>query len=64
MNGKDTPHAAPGLDSYRVKGRFGWILVGANSATDALREGGRSSDAIQPETLEVWAGDRFLAVED
>ena len=64
MNRKDTPHAAPGLDSYRVKGRFGWVLIGANRAADALREGRRSSDAIRPETLEVWAGDRFIAAHE
>lgn len=60
MTNKDTPHAAPVLISYRCKGRYGWVRVGATSAEEALREAARSSDFIRPETLEVWAGDRFV----
>jgi hypothetical protein len=31
-------------DTYRYKGRFGWIYIGANSTAEALREAKRSTD--------------------
>ena len=32
--------AAPGLDSYRYWGRYGWVMIGAKDAQDALNEAG------------------------
>ena len=36
--------AAQGFDSYRYRGRFGWIYIGANSIEEALRQAKRSTD--------------------
>lgn len=55
----DKPLAAPGLTSYRCKGRFGWIMIGAKDHEDALKEAHRSSDFVKPETLEVWDGEKY-----
>jgi len=59
MNIHDKPLAAPGLTSYRCKGRYGWIMIGAKDNEDALNETRRSSDSVRPETLEVWNGERY-----
>lgn len=59
MHLTDRPLAAPGLTSYRCKGRYGWIMIGATDREDALREARRSSDSVQPETLQVWAGGQY-----
>jgi hypothetical protein len=52
MNTWDKPLAAPGLRSYRCKGRFGWIMIGATDDADALREARRSSDVADLATLQ------------
>ena len=31
-------------DTYRYRGRYGWIYIGANSTAEALREARRSTD--------------------
>jgi hypothetical protein len=31
-------------DTYRYRGRYGWIYIGANSTAEALREAKRSTD--------------------
>ena len=49
------PLAANGLISYRYKGRYGWIMIGAQDIEDALREATRSTDAkIERESLQIW----------
>jgi hypothetical protein len=40
----DRPCAAAGLLSYRYRGRYGWVMIGATDDADALREAGRSVD--------------------
>jgi hypothetical protein len=51
----DRPLAAPGLKSYRYRGRYGWIMVGALDDHDALREASRSTDqAVAIDRLERW----------
>lgn len=55
------PLAAPGLKSYRYRGRYGWIMIGARDRADALREAARSTDApIDAGALEVWDGARYV----
>jgi hypothetical protein len=39
----DKPCAAAGLVSYRYKGQFGWIMIGAKNHGDALVEACRST---------------------
>jgi hypothetical protein len=52
------PCAAPGLISYRARGRYGWIMIGAKDNTDAMREARRSTD--NPTDLQVWEGDKYV----
>lgn len=56
----DRPCAAHGLTSYRYRGRGGWIMIGAHSHWEALREAGRSTVDITPDRLEVWDGERYV----
>lgn len=55
------PCAIKTLTSYRCKGRFGWIMIGARGTVDALREALRSTD--KPTDLEVWDGERYVPVD-
>lgn len=56
----DKPLAAPGLISYRCKGRYGWIMIGANDDLDALKEARRSSSEAKAEDLQVWDGKSYV----
>lgn len=38
----DTPLAVNGLNSYRYRGAFGWVMIGAKDDQDALSEARRS----------------------
>jgi hypothetical protein len=63
MNPCDKPMAAHGLTSYRYKGRFGWIMIGARDDQDALREAQRStSDKVLIENLQIWGGESYRSV--
>ncbi len=57
---EDRPLAAIGLTSYRCKGRYGWIMIGAKDPEDAYREALRSSREAQRADLEVWDGQRYV----
>ena len=63
MNITDKPLAAQGLTSYRYRGAYGWIMIGAKDTRDALREAARSMTyhGILIENLEIWNGDRYVA---
>ena len=57
----DKPCAAHGLTSYRYRGRYGWIMIGARDDADALREAARSSsDAINRANLQIWNGTEYV----
>ena len=57
------PMAAQGLTSYRYKGRYGFIMIGARDDKDALSEAKRSTrDAVSLENLEVWNGKKYEPV--
>lgn len=50
----DTPCAAS-LTSYRYKGRYGWVMIGAKDTEDALREARRSiQGSALAQNLDVW----------
>lgn len=60
MNPCDKPMAAAGLISYRYKGRYGWIMIGARNHADALNEAQRStSDKVNQDNLQVWNGTQY-----
>ena len=60
MSHTDKPMASKGLQSYRYKGRFGYIMIGARDDAQALREAGRSTtDTIDPAKLERWNGKTY-----
>jgi len=49
------PLAASGLTSFRYKGRYGWIMIGATSTEDALREARRSIEgSALIQNLDIW----------
>jgi hypothetical protein len=56
----DKPCASRGLTSYRARGTFGWIMIGATDAADAMREAQRSTP--YPTDLQVWDGSWYVPV--
>ena len=56
------PMAAPGLTSYRCKTRYGYVMIGAKNTIDALREAIRSCPSARLEDLEIWDGEKYVAV--
>ena len=63
MNYCDKPMAAHGLTSYRYKGRYGWIMIGAKDDADALNEAQRStSDKVVTENLQIWNKTQYINV--
>lgn len=59
----DKPLAAPGLVSYRCRGPYGWIMIGAKDDADAMREAQRSNQNCTRDGLEIWSGERYVPVE-
>ena len=52
--------AVEGLDTYRFRGRFGYIYAGARSVEEALQEVRRStSGTVSVENLEVLEDNEF-----
>ena len=59
------PMAIKGLTSYRYKGRYGFIMIGATDNTNALKEAQRStSDKASIDNLEVWNGSQYERVQE
>lgn len=58
------PCAAPGLTSYRYRGPYGWIMIGATDNADALREAQRSLSygTATVERLQIWNGSEYVPV--
>lgn len=50
------PCAGHGLTSYRYRGRYGWVMLGAANEHDALKQALRSvsSESVSRNNLEVW----------
>ena len=64
MSITDKPLAAHGLTSYRYKGRYGWIMIGARTNDDALNEASRSTGGMTvPSMLQVWNGKQYVQVQ-
>lgn len=60
MTFHDMPLAIAGLISYRLRGRYGWIMIGAHDIADAMREAARSTPNPQRDALQVWDGARYV----
>lgn len=59
----DRPMAAAPYTSYRYRGRYGFIMIGAHDHAGALREAARSTHAtVIADDLEVWNGSRYVPV--
>ena len=60
----DKPCAIQGLTSYRYKGSYGWIMIGARDTKDALNEAKRSMRHDYPviENLQVWNNNQYIQV--
>lgn len=59
----NTPMASNGLITYRYRGRYGFIYIGASADTAALSEAQRSTDdKVTPDRLERYNGQRFVGV--
>lgn len=60
----DSPCAAQGLTSYRYRGGFGWIMIGARNTAEALSEAQRSTyELVTTDRLQVWSGDTYLNIK-
>lgn len=58
MNITGKPLADHGLTSYRYRGRYGWIMIGA------LREARRSTDyPVTLDKLEIWNGSEYVQIK-
>lgn len=53
------PLAEKGFISYRCKGAFGWIMIGAKDDVDAMSEAKRSSKTAKREDLQKWNGTTY-----
>ena len=59
------PMAIKGLTSYRYKGRYGFIMIGATDNADGLKQAQRStSDKVSIDHLEVWNGSQYERVQE
>jgi hypothetical protein len=64
LNLCDKPMASKGLISYRYRGRYGWIMIGAKDDNDALREAQRStSDKVTTDNLQIWKGNQYENIQ-
>lgn len=63
MKMAEKPLAGPGLTSYRLKGPFGWIMIGAKDPDDAMKEAARSTPNPLRKNLEIWNGTRYVPTE-
>lgn len=59
-NLQDRPLAAAGLTSYRLRGPYGWIMIGAKDHNDAMRQAARSTADPQRDALQLWNGTEYV----
>lgn len=59
---QNRPLAAAGLTSYRYRGRYGFVMIGARDHADALREAARSTDDVTLANLEIWNGTEYSKI--
>jgi hypothetical protein len=61
MHFSNRPCAASPYMSYRLKGPYGYVMIGAMDVADAMREASRSTDNPDREALEVWEGGKYVS---
>ncbi len=56
--------AAEGFTSYRYKGAYSFVMIGAVDTADALNEAERSIRPTIPtiDKLEVWNGEKYVSI--
>jgi len=55
------PLASHGLTSYRYRGHYGWVMIGARNDEEALREAQRSvHEATTIDKLQVWNNTEYV----
>ena len=55
------PLAIKGLKSYRYRGRYGFIMIGATDTQDALKEACRSTESkVIIDNLEAWDYSKYM----
>ena len=61
----DKPLAIKGLVSYRYKGNYGSIMIGATDNDDALSEASRSlgQETASIDNLEIFKNGRYVKVQ-
>lgn len=61
---ENKPLASHGLTSYRYKGRYGFVMIGAKDDEDALREAQRSLtwDKATLDKLQRWDGKAYQPI--
>jgi hypothetical protein len=61
---ENKPLASDGLTSYRYKGRYGFVMIGAKDDADALREAQRSLtwDKATTDKLQRWNGKEYQPI--
>jgi len=59
----ERPLAAAGLTSYRYRGRYGFVMIGARDDADALSEAKRSTTDVVIANLERWDGNQYAPVQ-
>lgn len=58
------PMASPPYTSYRYRGRYGWIMIGAMDDEEALREAQRSSSCpVTRKNLQRWSDYAYFDVD-
>lgn len=60
----EKPLAVAGLTSYRYRGPYGYVMIGARDYQDALNEARRSltEGDVTIENLQVWDGNQYVDV--
>jgi hypothetical protein len=63
--GPDAPMAIAGLVSYRYRGHFGWVMIGARDDGDALVQAQRSiRETPVLANLQIWSGTEYVNVRE
>jgi hypothetical protein len=58
------PLAIKGLKSYRYRGRYGFIMIGATDSQVALREASRSTEStVIIDNLEAWDYSKYMYIQ-